>query len=216
MKAQRLILPVLAVFTVLVGGLRADDSDIRIIALFENKAILMIDGHRRVMAVGDSSPEGVTLTGVGSDQISIKTAQGEEVIALGVMSMPRHPRRKKRLVLYADDMGFFHTSGKINGRSVRFLVDTGANTVAINSALARRLGIDYRKNGSFGLASTAGGVKPMYSIRLKSVEIGGMRLDNIDAGVLEGPDPDTPLLGMSALRHVEMQRVGNKMELIER
>jgi len=206
----------LAILAVLAGESRADGSDIQIVALFENKAILMIDGDRRVMSVGDSTAEGITLTKVGPDQITIKTARGEEVIALGVMSMPRHPRSKKRLVLYADDMGFFHTSGKINGRPVRFLVDTGANTVAMNSALARRLGIDYRKNGTFGLASTAGGTKPMYSIRLKTVEIGGMRLDNIDAGVLEGPDPDTPLLGMSALQHVEMQRSGNRMELKER
>jgi len=196
------------------GALRADDVDIGVVALFEGKAILMIDGKRRVLREGDSV-DGVELLQADSDQIRVRTSRGEEVFGLGVMATPRNPAKKKRLVLYADDRGFFHTRGKINGRSVRFLVDTGANTVAMSSVLARRLGIDYRKIGQLGYASTAGGTKPMYSIQLDSLELGGMKLGNIDAGVLEGADPETPLLGMSALQHLEMNRSGKRMELRE-
>ena len=47
---------------------------------------------------------------------------------------------------------------------MRFLVDTGATTVALPAAEAQRLGIDYRK-GERGFTQTAGGLVPIYRVR---------------------------------------------------
>jgi aspartyl protease family protein len=98
---------------------------------------------------------------------------------------------------------------------VTFLVDTGASTIALNSATAKRIGIDYTK-GRPGMATTASGYTRVYSVKLDSVKVGEIVLRNVDAGVIDGPQPETPLLGMSFLNALEMKRDGDKMELTRR
>ena len=62
-----------------------------------------------------------------------------------------------------DGRGFFHAEGEINGQSVTFLVDTGANSVAMNFSTARQLGIDF-ESGRPSIASTANGLTGMYVV----------------------------------------------------
>jgi aspartyl protease family protein len=122
---------------------------------------------------------------------------------------------RESVTLFADNNGFFHAEGSINGAAVTFLVDTGANTIAINSATARRAGIDYTK-GQAGTARTASGYARMYSIKLDTVKVGAIVMRNVVAGVIDGPQPEVPLLGMSFLSAMDMKREGNKMELTRR
>ena len=56
----------------------------------------------------------------------------------------------------------FLRNGTINGRSVKFLVDTGATSVAMNSSQAKRLGIRYRLEGKPSTVSTASGFVKAY------------------------------------------------------
>jgi aspartyl protease family protein len=48
------------------------------------------------------------------------------------------------------------------------------------------------------------------------VKIGEIVQRNVEAVVLEGAQPSTPLLGMSFLNAMEMRRDGNRMELIKK
>lgn len=185
--------------------------DVEVVALFEGKAILRVDGHRRVMANGETSPEGLTLVSSNTDEAVIDAGGGPETLYLGMVAAPRSDSSES-VSLYSDARGFFHANGKINGRSVKFLVDTGANTVALSSTMARQLGIDY-KSGQPGVATTASGVVRMYGVFINELEVEGMQLKNVEAGVLEGVHPNPPLLGMSALRHFDMTRSGSRMEL---
>ena len=51
-----------------------------------------------------------------------------------------------RIVLpVLDSGGHFMTQGAINGRSVSFMLDTGATTVALSAADAQRIGLDFSK-----------------------------------------------------------------------
>jgi len=122
---------------------------------------------------------------------------------------------RESVTLFADTNGFFHAEGSINGASVTFLVDTGANTIAMNSATAKRAGINYTK-GRPGSARTASGYARIYGIKLDTVKVGEIVLRNVEAGVIDGPQPETPLLGMSFLSAFDMKREGNKMELTRR
>jgi len=61
------------------------------------------------------------------------------------------------MTLYANKDGHFFGEGSINGRQFKFLLDTGATAVAMSSAEARRLGVDYVA-GREGTSSTAGGM----------------------------------------------------------
>ena len=88
--------------------------------------------------------------------------------------------------------------------------------IALSGDEATRLGIDYRKRGRAGYASTASGVVRSYSLTLDKVEIGAITLYNIDAGVVEGSFPSEALLGMSFLGRLNMKREGEQLELSQR
>lgn len=194
-----------------------------VLALFEGKVLLHVDGQRRLIAEGETSPEGITLLSAHSDRAVVEVDGREETLELGMAtSFPGASDDvspawdgPESLTLWVEDDGFFYASGNINGTGVRFLVDTGANTIAMNRSLAERVGIDYR-DGRQGFATTASGVTPMYQVTLDRVSIGEITLRNVEAGVLLGSYPEIPLLGMSFLGKLDMNRTGNRLDLKRR
>lgn len=194
-----------------------------LLALFKDQAILHVDGQNRMLSTGETSPEGVELLEANSERAVVRIDGREEVLELGmVASFPGGSddvapawEGPEKLTLWEEDDGFFYASGAINGSSVRFLVDTGANTIAINRSLAERLGIDYR-DGQQGVATTASGVTPMYIVTLERVSVGEITLRDVQAGILLGEQPEVPLLGMSFLGKLDMVREGRRLELKRR
>jgi aspartyl protease family protein len=209
---HRLLFLILAAIPAVAGA-----ADIKLYALFQDKAILQVDGTRRVLVTGEASPEGVKLvsTDTQAEEAVVEWGGKRETLRLGVVFSAFQSGARESVTLFADTNGFFHAEGSINGASVTFLVDTGANTIAINSATAKRIGIDYTK-GRPGMATTASGYTRMYSVQLDTVKVGEIVLRNVEAGVIDGPQPATPLLGMSFLNALEMKREGNKMDLTRR
>jgi aspartyl protease family protein len=155
-------------------------SQIEVQALFGGKAMVMIDGQRRTLSIGQTSPEGVKLIDADSKQ-AVLAVDGKQKIYKpgGTISLsyakPEHQEEK----IYADDRGMFRSVGAINGRSVRFLLDTGATTVAMNKTQAKQLGVDYRMNGESVVISTASDNVKGYRVRLKSVSLGKIKQRNI-------------------------------------
>ena len=98
---------------------------------------------------------------------------------------------------------------------MRFLVDTGATTIAFSTAEARRLGIDYR-SGTRSIGRTANGTVTCYGVKLDTVRVGDITLQNVDAHVLEGMGPSNVLLGMSFLNRTQMNRDGDTLVLVKR
>ena len=81
-------------------------------------------------------------------------------------------------------------------------------------------GVRYRsgprlRSGAVVLSNTANGVAPVYKVKVDTVRIGEITLNNVDALV---HDQDMPwvLLGMSFLNRVEMRREGSNLTLIKR
>lgn len=95
--------------------------------------------------------------------------------------------------------GHFWAEAQVNGARVRFLVDTGASTVALTRADARRAGLDPDSLNYTRQVMTAGGLSYGAPVRLDRVSIGGVRLDEVDAIVIENEDLPISLLGMSFL-----------------
>lgn len=200
----------------------ADVETLTLLALFEDQALLHVDGNNRMISVGGISPEGVELTEVDASRAVVIVDGRREVLELGmVASFPGAAsdvspwEGPEKLTLWEENDGFFYADGRINGSSVKFLVDTGANTIAMNRRLAERIGIDYL-NGHKGVATTASGITPMYLVKLERVSIGDITLRDVEAGVLLGEQPDIPLLGMSFLGKLDMIREGERMELKRR
>jgi aspartyl protease family protein len=108
------------------------------------------------------------------------------------------------------------TFGSINGRSVRFLVDTGASAIAMNKEQAKQLGIRYDKIGVPASVSTASGFTNAYRVRLKTVTVGKITESNVEAFVIDGNHPGPILLGMTFLGRLDIEHSGNALKLSQK
>ncbi|MEW6293618.1 MAG: TIGR02281 family clan AA aspartic protease [Pseudomonadota bacterium] len=105
--------------------------------------------------------------------------------------------------------GHFYVAGKINGQPVTFMVDTGASTVSVNSALAGRLGLPRGRPVAIG---TAGGMTQGEEVVGQTVMLGGITVREVRIVVLAGM-PGEALLGQNVLRHLEVLQTAERMIL---
>lgn len=195
-------------------------TDVAVVGLFANKAVVVVNGGRpRTLSVGEATPEGVRLISADSESATLEIDGKRETLRPGqhgaiASSAPAGDGRKK-VVLTADARGHFFVVGTVNGVSTRFMVDTGATTIALSSVEAKRTGVNYLA-GRRVMTQTANGVVPVYRVRVDTVDIGGITLTNIDAIVIEGARLPVALLGMSFLNRMEMRRDGDTLTLIQR
>jgi len=197
----------------------AEHGEIVLLALTTGKAIVLVDNQRLVLRTGEPAQQGLVLINANSKRAIIEVDGRKQRFEPNMVTRPvqienRVATEKVRESLWADVSGFFIADGSINGQSVKFLIDTGSNHVALSSRLARQLGLDL-SNGTKGIASTASGRIPMTLITLDSVAIGRIRLSYVKAAVLRGDFPEIPLLGASFLGRLQMLRSGDRMELIQ-
>ncbi len=191
-------------------------DSVRVVGLFSGTAVVQLDGRQTLLRAGQTSPEGVTLVSASAKQAVLEINGKRGVYTLGShisSSYADAADRELAVRIWPDAMGMYTIVGSINGFPVRFLVDTGASTIAMNSAQAKRLGIDYRVEGKPGLASTASGVVRSYGVELDRVKVGDIELRNVRAGVIDGSHPQQVLLGMTFLNRVDMVREGKMLEL---
>lgn len=192
-------------------------ADVALIGMIGDKAaVLAVDGgDPKTVKVGQTW-RGISIIAVERGEATVQIDGKRRVLKIGqhYRSAGAPSSDGQSVTLAADARGHFVSQGSINGSPVRFLVDTGATTVALPAAEAQRLGIDYRK-GQRGFTNTAGGVVPVYRVRFDSVKLGAIELSGIDGIVIE-QGLDIALLGMSFLNRVEMKRDGQTMVLIRR
>lgn len=94
--------------------------------------------------------------------------------------------------------GNYWAQARIDGRAVQVLVDTGASVVALTRADARRLGVDPAPEAFTGKVQTASGVVRAAPVELKTISVAGVRVDKVEALVVE-EGLTYSLLGMSYL-----------------
>jgi|SRR4051812_10701146 aspartyl protease family protein len=194
----------------------ASAAEVALIGMIGDKAaVLAIDGgDPKTVKVGQKWKD-VLVISVEKDRATVEIDGKKRVLVQG-----QHYRGtaavsdRQKVTLAADTSGHFMSEGSINGVPIRFLVDTGASTIALPARDARRMGIDYRK-GQVGISQTANGPVQIFVVRLDTVRLGSIELANVEAVVIES-GLNVALLGMSFLNRVEMQRDGQTMTLIRR
>ena len=185
--------------------------------LFSGKAVVLIDGKRHILSIGETSPEGVRVISADSKSAVLEENGNQKTYRLGNtihtnFEKPRFVREQ----IFANSYGMFLTQGVINGHQVKFLVDTGATIVAMSSTKAKQLGIAYRLDGIPTRASTASGVANGWGITLKSVKVGRIKQKNVPAMVIDGTHPREILLGMSFLDNLKVTKEDGKLVLEEK
>jgi aspartyl protease family protein len=191
-------------------------ADVNVVGLFAGKALVEIDrAAPKLMSVGQRVG-GVKLLSADSQQAVFEIDGKRATLRMGQSISGGAPKSsaKPMLTLSASSGGHFVADGTINGASTRFLVDTGATSVAMSSDEARRLGVRYLQ-GEPTFVGTANGTARAYRLKLDSVRIGDIKLHHVDAAVVEGSSPPIVLLGMSFLNRMEMKRSGSTLTLIQ-
>jgi aspartyl protease family protein len=188
-------------------------EEVQVQALFPGKAMLSIDGETKVLATGQSFA-GVKMISAGSHETVLEIDGVQAVYTTGsAISTSYQKQIHLREQIMADTRGMFYTHGSINGRSARFLIDTGATSVAMSASDAKKLVIQYRLDGNPTQVTTASGVARAWHVKLRSVKLGKLEQKNIDAVVIEGDYPKEILLGMTFLERLKVTKESGKMTI---
>jgi len=186
--------------------------EIEVVGLFKNAALVMIDGKQQLLKLGIQSPEGVELIQADSKG-GIVEYNGDRIeLSLSGKISTTFEKAINSTVRIVEHNNQFQTPGSINSRSVNFVIDTGATTVAMNRNHAAALGVDYQR-GQVLSVETAGGVVGGHRIQVDAMTVGGISVSNVEVVVLEGGYPSDILLGMSFLKYVEIQKSEGVMTL---
>jgi aspartyl protease family protein len=178
-------------------------ADVQVLGLFRGAALLKVDGEQKLVKTGQSW-KNVTLLEANSRE-AVAEIDGERMtlnMSTHITSNYEVPATRE-VRIRKNNARQYITNAEINGHRLPVLVDTGANIIAMNSETARAMGIDY-ESGARGQVGTASGVVSAYSVTLTSVDVGGIEVRNVQASVLAGRFPETVLLGMSYLQHVQL------------
>jgi len=199
---------------VALGVAAGEAVQISVEALFSGQAMVKVDGKRRLLKLNQRSPEGLLLISADSQQAVIEVNGKRQSFPLGAHVSTQYAQPDViSAKIWRDPSGSYTTVGSINGRTVNFLVDTGATAVAMDAIDAKRLGIQYKLEGDPIYVSTANGRAPAYEVTLDRVQVGDITLHRVRGFVMNGAGSGRVLLGMSFLNRVQMEDQGTVLML---
>lgn len=211
LRAAALLLAALA--TVAASAAHAADS-VALAGRMGQRALLVVNGGApRAVAVG-STHEGVKVLSVSESEAVVEVDGERRTLVLGAsqIHLGGGPAAGRRIVLHAERGGHFFADGRINGRTVRFLVDTGATYIVLDQDHARRLGLRLPQDAPRLSMQTANGAVPVQRVRLDSVRVGEVELQGVDAVVMPQALP-VVLLGNSFLSRFKLLRENEQLTL---
>lgn len=143
------------------------------------------------------------------------------VMGLLYMLMTHYLKPKQAQVLANGDLvinrsqdGHFYTTGKVNGKEAKFMVDTGASLVTVSEEFAQKAFILGGVSTTF---KTANGDRLGRVVEGVGVSIGPVRVTNVKVGVgLHADDESEALLGQSFLSKFDITMGKNQMVLRSR
>jgi aspartyl protease family protein len=103
--------------------------------------------------------------------------------------------------------GSFVANSEVNGEAMLLLIDSGSATVVLRQSDAEKAGIDIKNLVFDAPLGTANGTNYLAPIRLKSVRIGPIDIDDVEALVAKPGTLNENLLGMSFLRRLTSYEV---------
>ena len=170
---------------------------IRLLSIALMSIIVMILGAQMLTDNQRAVPDGQAQAGETADA---KARTGDSTYYSGT----------RPTVLRRDGSGQFHLTAQVNGQDLRFLVDTGADVVALTVEDAEARGINFDPAQFEEITRTASGAGTLQLVTIDRLEVSGMEFSNVEAIVVEGLDVN--LLGQSVLRRMgKVELSGDRM-----
>jgi aspartyl protease family protein len=120
------------------------------------------------------------------------------------------------MTLRKSDDGHFWVTADVNGRPVRFLIDSGATFTALSADAARQAGVEADGLSLKTVIETANGTVEAERGTIGKLDVGSLTMRDHDV-VISDAFGDTNVLGMNFLSDLESWRVeGSSMILIPR
>lgn len=117
----------------------------------------------------------------------------------------------KETVLERSGGGHFYADVEVNGVLVRFLVDTGATSVALTEKDAERIGLQFDPSAYEQVGIGASGPVRGAFVTLDKVSLDGKSARKVDGAILEGSD--ISLLGQDYLGRFSVEMRGDTMRI---
>jgi len=128
---------------------------------------------------------------------------GTNAMAMAAKPEPAVSSNYSTVTLHSDSRGHFQIDARVDGRSIDFLVDTGASSIALRESSAAKLGIHPSAREYSVKMQTANGIGKAARVQLGRVEVGGITVRDVDALVVPDESLSTNLLGMTFLSRVK-------------
>lgn len=211
MKASILVLFILLSYA---NSLYAKaDISIAAEAVLGKLVVMQINGKREKMRVGETK-HGINIIEANTNAVTVSVNGEARRIKVGSAAVRSAYSTSKKIEKIGRNLqGMYMTAGTINQQSANFLVDTGATFVALSPSHAKSFGIDAEKEGRLIQVSTANGTVPAYMVKLDSVSVGGITVEQVDGVVVTGQGMPEILLGMSFLNRIDVSYKNGVMTL---
>ena len=204
-----------------LGGLSGDG----IASMAALLALLMCFGGA-VLSRSDSRPSKLArdlVIWLGLILLLVAGYSLRDKIGFSGSSRPESPGRSSSLIEERDQSrakasirirkrrdGRFGARARVEGTPVHFLIDPGATTVMLTSSDAISAGIRVGSADYTTAIATAGGVTKAASVRIKSIKIGPLVVNNIEALVAQPGSLSESLLGMNFIQRLESFEMTNR------
>ena len=117
----------------------------------------------------------------------------------------------RETVLERSGGGHFYADVEVNGVLVRFLVDTGATSVALTEKDAERIGLQFDPSAYEQVGIGASGPVRGAFVTLDKVSLDGKSARKVEGAILEGSD--VSLLGQDYLGRYSVEMRGDTMRI---
>jgi len=192
-------------------------TDVRVVGVTPGRSATVEIGRGTTVRIGvGETVEDVKLLRADQDGAVLSIHGKTQTLPL-VAAEPSvgNPTLSDSITLRAGMQGQFYTNASVNGRSMGFLIDTGASLTTLTRTQAQRIGLRYR-NGARAKAGTVNGVVNGWRVSLDSIRIGDVMVRDVDAIIVDNDALPMGLLGMSYLDRFDMQRQGSTLVLRRR
>jgi aspartyl protease family protein len=152
------------------------------------------------------------------DHAKVASSNGTNAMAMATKPAPQpqpasSTSNYRTVTLNSDRLGHFQADVRVDGRSIDFMVDTGASMVSLRESSAARLGIHPSARDYNIKMQTANGEGRAARVRLNRVELNGISVVDVDAVVVPDEALSVNLLGMSFLRRIKWTHEHDRLTL---